>query len=49
MTYGTTQRRSESVMPATESERPAREFERPAEWFESLGGQTDGQDGSQRV
>ena len=34
MTYATTQRRSESDMPATESERPAKRFEKPAKRFE---------------
>ena len=48
MTYGTTMSRSESDMPATESRRPARESERPADRFESLGGQRQGQEGSQR-
>ena len=38
MTYGTTQRRSESNIPATESERPVRRSERPAKRFESLHG-----------
>ena len=34
MTYGTTQRKSESDVPATESEMPARRSERPAQWLE---------------
>ena len=49
MNYDTTERRSESDMPSTESERRARRSERPPKRFESLGGQTDGQDDSQRV
>ena len=49
MTYGTTQRRSQSNMPRTiESERPARRSERLAERSLSLEGQLDGQEGSQR-
>ena len=41
MAYGTTQRRSESDMPATKSKRPVRRFE-------SLGDQMNSQEASQR-
>ena len=43
MTYGTTQRRCESVMPATSSKRLAKRSHMPAKGLESLGGQVDGQ------
>ena len=50
MTYGTTQRRSESDKPAAESKRPeARRSEWPDKRFESLVVQIDGQGGSKTV
>ena len=47
MTYDTTQKISESDIPATESKRPARSSPEPAKRLESLGGQINGQEGSQ--
>ena len=49
MTYGTILMRSESDMAATKSKRLARRSHKPAKRFESLGGQIDGQEDSQRV